>query len=54
VEDPDIYVVSRQIERIGDNAVDIGEQVAFLVTGEFRCWLSGEDPGPCWYAPVRR
>jgi phosphate transport system protein len=31
-----MYVVSRQIERVGDNAVDIGEQVAFLVTGEFR------------------
>ena len=31
-----LHVVSRQIERIGDNAVDIGEQVAFLVTGEFR------------------
>ena len=31
-----MYVVSRQIERIGDNAVDIAEQVAFLVTGEFR------------------
>jgi phosphate transport system protein len=30
-----MYVVSRQIERIGDNAVDIAEQVAFLVTGEF-------------------
>jgi phosphate uptake regulator len=28
-----MHVVSRQIERIGDNAVDIGEQVAFLVTG---------------------
>jgi phosphate transport system protein len=41
-----IYVVSRQIERIGDNAVDIGEQVAFLVTGEFRCWLSVEAEGP--------
>jgi phosphate transport system protein len=31
-----MYVMSRQIERIGDNAVDIGEQVAFLVTGQFR------------------
>ena len=31
-----MYVVSRQLERVGDNAVDIGEQVAFLVTGEFR------------------
>ena len=28
-----MYVGSRQLERIGDNAVDIGEQVAFLVTG---------------------
>jgi phosphate transport system protein len=29
-------VVARQLERVGDNAVDIGEQVAFLLTGEFR------------------
>jgi phosphate transport system protein len=29
-------VVSRHLERVGDNAVDIGEQVAFLLTGEFR------------------
>ena len=28
--------VGRCFERIGDNAVDIGEQTAFLVTGEFR------------------
>jgi phosphate transport system protein len=27
--------VARCFERIGDNAVDIGEQTAFLVTGEF-------------------
>lgn len=31
-----MHVVSRQLERIGDHAVDIGEQVAFLITGEFR------------------
>jgi phosphate transport system protein len=31
-----MIVVSRCIERIGDNAVDIGEQTAFLITGEFR------------------
>ncbi|TML21502.1 MAG: hypothetical protein E6G28_08555 [Actinobacteria bacterium] len=31
-----VAVVSRQLERVGDNAVDIGEQTAFLVTGEFR------------------
>jgi phosphate transport system protein len=30
-----MVVVSRCIERIGDNAVDIGEQTAFVVTGEF-------------------
>jgi phosphate transport system protein len=27
---------ARCFERIGDNAVDIGEQIAFLVSGEFR------------------
>ncbi|HEX9890552.1 MAG TPA: phosphate signaling complex protein PhoU [Actinomycetota bacterium] len=30
-----MMVVSRQLERVGDHAVDIGEQVAFLLTGEF-------------------
>jgi phosphate transport system protein len=30
-----MIVVARCIERIGDNAVDIGEQTSFLVTGEF-------------------
>jgi len=28
-------LVARALERVGDNAVDIGEQVYFLVTGEF-------------------
>jgi len=28
-------LVSRQLERVGDHAVDIGEQVSFLLTGEF-------------------
>jgi phosphate transport system protein len=31
-----MLVVSRCVERIGDHAVDIGEQVAYVVTGEFR------------------
>jgi len=30
-----MIIVARCIERIGDNAVDIGEQTAFLVSGEF-------------------
>jgi len=30
-----MIVVARCLERIGDNAVDIGEQTEFLVTGEF-------------------
>ncbi len=42
-DDPDtrewamhMTLVARALERIGDNAVDIGEQVAFVVTGLFR------------------
>jgi phosphate transport system protein len=29
-------LVARALERVGDNSVDIGEQVGFLITGEFR------------------
>jgi phosphate transport system protein len=39
-----MYVVSRQLERVGDNAVDIGEQVAFLVTGKFREFTDASHP----------
>ncbi len=31
-----MMIVSRQLERAGDHAVDIAEQVVFLLTGEFR------------------
>jgi phosphate transport system protein len=31
-----MLVISRCVERIGDHAVDVGEQVAYLVTGDFR------------------
>jgi phosphate transport system protein len=30
-----MIIVSRCIERVGDNAVDMGEQTVFLVTGDF-------------------
>jgi phosphate transport system protein len=29
-------LAARALERVGDNAVDIAEQVSFLITGEFR------------------
>jgi hypothetical protein len=51
-----MYVVSRQLERIGDNAVDIAEQVAFLITGEFREFTDASHPRSntpsCWRAAV--
>jgi phosphate transport system protein len=31
-----VMLIARHIERIGDNTVDIGEQIAFVVSGEFR------------------
>ena len=31
-----MIVISRCLERLGDHAVDIGEQVAYLITGELR------------------
>ena len=50
-EDPDtrewamhMILVARALERIGDNAVDIGEQVAFVVTGLFREFSDSSRP----------
>jgi phosphate transport system protein len=37
-------VVARQLERCGDHAVDIAEQVAFLITGEFREFTDASHP----------
>ena len=31
-----MVLIGRHLERIGDNTVDIGEQTAFVVTGDFR------------------
>jgi phosphate transport system protein len=52
-DDPDsrewamtMMLAARAIERIGDNAVDIGEQVAFVVTGLFREFEDASHPSP--------
>jgi phosphate transport system protein len=52
-DDPDsrewamtMLLVARAIERIGDNAVDIGEQTAFVVTGLFREFTDASHPEP--------
>jgi phosphate transport system protein len=37
-------LVARAIERIGDNAVDIGEQTAYLVTAAFREFTDASHP----------
>jgi phosphate transport system protein len=50
-DDPDtrewamlMTLVGRAIERVGDNAVDIGEQTAFVVTGLFREFSDSSHP----------
>ena len=40
-----VMLVARYIERIGDNTVDIGEQIAFVVSGEFREFTDASHPG---------
>ena len=41
-----MILVARAIERVGDNVVDIGEQVAFVVTGLFREFQDASHPEP--------
>jgi phosphate transport system protein len=41
-----MMLTARAIERIADNAVDIGEQVAFVVTGLFREFEDASHPHP--------
>ena len=53
-----MMLVARCIERIGDNAVDIGEQTAFVVTGLFREFKDASHPelsvgGSPWRASPR-
>ena len=40
-----MMLAARALERVGDNAVDIGEQVAFIVTGLFREFEDASHPG---------
>ena len=39
-----MVIVSRTLERIGDHAVDIGEQVSYLLTAEFREFTDASHP----------
>jgi phosphate transport system protein len=39
-----MLLVARALERIGDNAVDVGEQTAFIVTGLFREFEDASHP----------
>ncbi|HEX3267108.1 MAG TPA: phosphate signaling complex protein PhoU [Gaiellaceae bacterium] len=39
-----MVLVSRTIERIGDHAVDVGEQVAYLLTAEFKEFTDASHP----------
>lgn len=38
-----MVLASRYLERIADNAVDIGERIAYLVTGDFESLYDAED-----------
>jgi len=46
-----MIIVSRCLERIGDHAVDIGEQTAYLVTGQFSEFTDASHPGPPGTSP---
>jgi phosphate transport system protein len=41
-----MILVARCLERIGDNTVDIAEQVVFVVTGLFREFADASSPPP--------
>ena len=47
-------LAARALERVGDNAVDIAEQVSFLITGEFREFTDASHEVPGVTEPQRR
>ncbi|MGZ4387639.1 MAG: phosphate signaling complex protein PhoU [Gaiellaceae bacterium] len=49
-----MVVVARTIERIGDRAVDIGEQTAYLLTAEFREFTDASHPAASAVGSGRR
>ena len=60
-DDPDtrewamhMTLVARALERIGDNAVDVGEQTAFVVTGLFREFSDSSHAGAAALSPASR
>jgi phosphate transport system protein len=40
-----MMLIARYIERVGDHTVDIGEQIAFVISGEFREFTDASRPG---------
>jgi phosphate transport system protein len=46
-------LIARSLERVGDNAVDIAEQAAFLVTAQLREFSNASHPKPRRGNPTR-
>ena len=47
-----LILVARYLERFGDHAVDIGEQISFLVTGVFEEFTDASHPDEEWTPTV--
>jgi phosphate transport system protein len=41
-----VMLIARYIERVGDHTVDIGEQIAFVISGQFREFTDASHPRP--------